>query len=318
MSSLEAFLPLYLLLSDDSFKFTQIFIAIIAVERLWKLPALAGCFKVAEMSMFVYLFAAWTRHLDAYWPRFFLLAGMTAVYNPVLLVFMLPMIRFAEVLSLILRDWRLVLLWIVQLCGIAVFTLQAPTHLPTNALRKIYHLAALCLFLPAFYLNWALLRLAFAFAALLAFALEWSRCAGLIKSAALDAFMLRCRSERDTGALMLSHLYLLIGCAFPVWLNECNDRSGLAGIISLGLGDSVAALVGRRWGHHALPYAPSKSVEGTMAGAGAMCLAFLGAGMSVRGAVVVAGGAAMWESVAGLNDNLSLPLVTMYLIKRFG
>jgi len=40
----------------------------------------------------------------------------------------------------------------------------------------------------------------------------------LTTGAKIDSFMRTFIDERDAGSLILTHLYLLVGCAAPVWL----------------------------------------------------------------------------------------------------
>nr|CAG8643819.1 4124_t:CDS:2 [Entrophospora candida] len=58
-----------------------------------------------------------------------------------------------------------------------------------------------------------------------------------------------------SGPLITSHLYLLIGCAGCIWLK---------GILTSGLGDSMASMIGRRYDCHKWP-GTSKTVEGFVA-----------------------------------------------------
>ena len=37
---------------------------------------------------------------------------------------------------------------------------------------------------------------------------------------AVADFMERFRDEKDPGPLLLTHIYLLLGCAIPVWLHQ--------------------------------------------------------------------------------------------------
>jgi dolichol kinase len=51
--------------------------------------------------------------------------------------------------------------------------------------------------------------------------------------------------QRDSGPIILSHFYLLIGCALPLWLCSIiniDHWAAFSGIISLGIGDSVVFL----------------------------------------------------------------------------
>jgi len=87
--------------------------------------------------------------------------------------------------------------------------------------------------------------------------------------------------ERDAGKIVLTHIYLLAGCALPSLLcpypgrgdGEAALGSGgsivpYAGVLILGVGDTVASIVGTFFGKWL--WVPSKgtgkTVEGTVAG----------------------------------------------------
>lgn len=80
----------------------------------------------------------------------------------------------------------------------------------------------------------------------------------------IHLFLVGFLDGRDGGPIILSHLYLLMGCATPVWLAEHHILAGLSGIFSLGVGDAMASIVGKRWGRHRWP-GTVKTVEGTIA-----------------------------------------------------
>ncbi|CAF0761232.1 unnamed protein product [Rotaria sordida] len=73
-------------------------------------------------------------------------------------------------------------------------------------------------------------------------------------------------NEKDTGSIMVSHLFLIIGLSYPVWLADDNRRlAQLSGIISVGIGDSIASIVGSKIGIHKWPGA-KRTLEGSLAG----------------------------------------------------
>ena len=86
------------------------------------------------------------------------------------------------------------------------------------------------------------------------------------------------------GHLVVSHLFLLIGIAAPVWFTmtgEYGERSAigvtdrhtsiamLSGLLTLGARDAVASIIGKKFGRHKW-LGPRKSMEGTAAFIGAM------------------------------------------------
>src|SRR4029450_13565985 len=79
------------------------------------------------------------------------------------------------------------------------------------------------------------------------------------------------------GPVVISHIFLLIGCAIPLWLalaaiprvgvehmvgggGPTRDISMVSGIVCVGLGDAAASLIGRRWGHRKWLWGGGKSL----------------------------------------------------------
>lgn len=131
--------------------------------------------------------------------------------------------------------------------------------------------------------------------------------------------------EKDQGPLVVSHVYLLLGCAIPFLLYPGRDYSKdgvtltlLTGVTTLGVGDTVAAVFGSRFGRTRWP-SSKKTVEGTLAAILAQlvfCLCFAPATADL----VFAGKLAVLllltsclEATTEQNDNLAVPLFAMPL-----
>lgn len=76
--------------------------------------------------------------------------------------------------------------------------------------------------------------------------------------------------EKDVGLVALTPIYLLVGLSLPLWLHpapcDITNSAGfnmlplMSGILSVGIGDAAAAIVGTLYGRHKWPGMKSDSV----------------------------------------------------------
>uniref|UniRef100_A0A0E0G113 dolichol kinase n=1 Tax=Oryza nivara TaxID=4536 RepID=A0A0E0G113_ORYNI len=115
-------------------------------------------------------------------------------------------------------------------------------------LRKYYHPVAVLIFSPAIIFQvWEIYPL------------------GNIVHQFMSAFT----DHRDSEILIVSHFSLLLGCALPKWMSSgFNDRplTPFAGILSLGIGDTMASMIGYKYGVLRWSKTGKKTIEGTAAG----------------------------------------------------
>ncbi|CAA7266925.1 unnamed protein product [Cyclocybe aegerita] len=195
----------------------------------------------------------------------------------------------------------------------------ADKHVPTlglNARRKFFHGLAVVMFVPGVAIDPAFTHLSFSAAfALFTFA-EYVRYFAIYPfGAAVHLFMNEFLDHKDSGTAILSHFYLLTGCAGSLWLEGPSMLLQFTGILTLGLGDAAASIVGRRLGIHRWSPTSSKTVEGSLAFVvsvftAALLLRLLGiveAFSNVR-YLFVAAISAVLEALSDQNDNLTLPL----------
>ncbi|OQS05996.1 dolichol kinase [Thraustotheca clavata] len=163
---------------------------------------------------------------------------------------------------------KVIIFWLFML-GVAVPLCPIISKLLTLrqiVSRKLYHFLAVAMFLPASYWDIDLLRLSYAIAVGVFMIVECVRALavppfGLPISKFVSAYL----DRRDEGRVILTHTYLLLGCALPVWLSP-NFGSLLtvnAGVLALGIGDAMGAIVGSSYGRHKV--CGNKSLEGSAA-----------------------------------------------------
>ncbi|KAI7867182.1 hypothetical protein BDF14DRAFT_1806703 [Spinellus fusiger] len=141
-----------------------------------------------------------------------------------------------------------------------------------NKKRKLFHALAVMMFVPGVLLQPYFLELAFGVALAAFIYLEYLRYFAVWPySKRLHLFLSEFIDERDLGPVILSHIYLLLGCAGPVWLRSSNLLATFSGILSLGLGDAAASLVGKYCGRWSWP-GTQKTVEGTLAFVVIVCI----------------------------------------------
>lgn len=195
----------------------------------------------------------------------------------------------------------------------------ADKHVPTlgvNARRKFFHGLAVAMFLPGVAVDPAFTHLSFSAAFALFIFAEYVRYFAVYPfGAAVHLFMNEFLDQKDSGTAILSHFYLLTGCAGSVWLEGPSQLDQYTGILALGVGDAMASIVGKRIGRYRWFAGSPKTVEGSMAFVFSLvmcawCLRLFGLvedfSMLRYAAVVTL--VSVLEGLTDQNDNLTLPL----------
>ncbi|KAJ2381481.1 dolichol kinase [Coemansia sp. RSA 2611] len=237
-------------------------------------------------------------------------------------------VRWILVTALGSSAHRAVLAYWVVLLGVAgcVYALghgdvSESTKLMLHVKRKSYHVLAALMFAPGLVHARLLLYLGFAVAVAGFVVVECMRALDLGPcGASINTFMRRFIDYRDAGPVVTAHFYLLLGCALPVWLGG-DSVAGLAGVLSLGVADTAASLVGMRLGRVRWP-GTAKTVEGTV-GFCASLLAAIGAvlwlkgdaGMGWHWYAAVSAVVGVLEALTEQNDNLVVPLCMFALLQ---
>ncbi|KAL4928851.1 uncharacterized protein BDV17DRAFT_298376 [Aspergillus undulatus] len=247
----------------------------------------------------------------------------------------------------------------VLITGI-VIVIRLGTYVEVDTRRKVFHGTMVFMFLPTIYIDPAFCALAMSLVLAIFLLLDLFRASQLPPiSRPLTYFLEPYVDGRDyRGPVIVSHIFLLIGSAIPLWLSlsdiartgdspwkdwdvASRDPSMLSGIICVGLGDAAASLVGRRFGRRKWFWGGGKSVEGSLAFAASVTAGLMVAqGYLVLGqwpgsgssfafhwplalafikAVLAAGGASATEAVlTGCNDNVVVPVVLWLLARGLG
>ncbi|KAF8150767.1 hypothetical protein B0H34DRAFT_801693 [Crassisporium funariophilum] len=195
----------------------------------------------------------------------------------------------------------------------------ADKHVPIlglNARRKFFHSLAVVMFVPGLAIDPAFTHLSFSAAFALFTFTEYIRYFAIYPfGASVHLFMNEFLDHRDSGTAILSHFYLLTGCAGSLWLEGPSQLLQFTGILTLGVGDAAASIIGRRLGVYRWSPTTFKTLEGSLAFVlsifvSAMLVRLSGyveAFSSMRYLIVVIISAVL-EALSDQNDNLTLPL----------
>jgi len=171
----------------------------------------------------------------------------------------------------------------VLIVGIfAVLRLTAVVEVDTR--RKVFHGIMVAMLLPSVFIDPCFIALALVLILAVFLLLDLFRASQLPPiSKPLTKFLAPYVDGRDhRGPIIVSHIFLLIGCAIPLWLSlaaaprigmdpwtgwdtTIRDLSMVSGVICVGMGDAAASLIGRRYGKTKWYWAGGKSLEGSLA-----------------------------------------------------
>jgi dolichol kinase len=189
------------------------------------------------------------------------------------------------------------IIWCIAIITIGLAMVLTLTIVEVDTRRKVFHGMMVAMFLPTTYIDPCFISLAFVLVLTIFLLLDLLRASQLPPlSKPLARFLAPYVDGRDLrGPVVVSHIFLLVGCGVPVWLalagmermhmtgyNAINgysshpwtgwdinprslDVSIVSGIICVGLGDAAASLIGRRYGRHKWPWVGGKSLEGSAA-----------------------------------------------------
>jgi dolichol kinase len=187
------------------------------------------------------------------------------------------------------------------LCGycLSIITLGLTTVLSLTIVevdtrRKVFHGMMVAMLAPTIFIDPCFIALALSLILAIFLLLDLIRASQLPPlSRPLASFLTPYVDGRDLrGPVVVSHIFLLIGCAIPLWLSlagtertgqepwigwdvATRDVSMISGVVCVGMGDAAASLIGRRYGRRKWPWAGGKSLEGSAAFAIAVTVGLL-------------------------------------------
>jgi len=197
--------------------------------------------------------------------------------------------------------------------------------------RKLFHLSVVLVYVSGLLCCPMLLYIASIAALVLMVmveALRWSQIfppASNFLTKSLTPFL----DSKDCGSLILTNIYLLVGVSWPLWVYpgtltlQPSPLVLYSGVISVGIADSAASVVGSTMGRVRWSSGSDKTVEGSLA-AIASSLMFVWCLAEFCQVVVVSWvavflavlGMVITEALSKQVDNLTLPLV-MYGVLTF-
>lgn len=229
------------------------------------------------------------------------------------------------------------------------------TFVEVDTRRKVFHGMMVVMFLPSILIDPPFAALALILVLAIFLLLDLFRASQLPPlSRPLTYFLAPYVDGRDhRGPVIVSHIFLLIGCAIPLWLSLAavprtgtspwegwdvpgRDLGMISGVVCVGMGDAAASLIGRRFGCRRWCWSGGKSLEGSLAFAVAVVLGLSAAklwlhatgwicegadqwGVTLAKAAIAATGASLTEAVlTGGNDNVIVPVVLWLLVRGLG
>lgn len=201
-----------------------------------------------------------------------------------------------------LRRWHWFLHWAVVL---GVLLPLSPVSSHTVLTRKWFHLVAVVLFVPVSIGAPRLQSLAYAVAVAVLLTLECLRREIPVLNGFYQKYLDTSKDLSDKW--VVSHTFLILGCALPHWMAAERDHLlSLWGVISVGVGDALGAIVGYRYGR--LSWGHRRTIEGSLAMGTGMAVACVLSGSPISEWLPAVVFTTLLEAFTLQMDNLVLPL----------
>lgn len=288
---------------------------------------LLGC----ELAVIIWLSTPLRKSLFAFHIVGFLVLVVFIVPAVVMRIEQNPVSWMLKFITASSRRMYLVSVWaLLTACAIAIVALQQFRGKQASTVtRKIFHLLVVLVYFPGLYYDVELLRLASLMTFAIFILLESVRTTNLeplgpLLNKTFSVFL----DEKDSGPLVLTPIYLLLGCSVPIWLAPTTTRyvvaqARLSGVLFLGVGDSAASVGGTMFGYRRWP-GTKKTLEGTLTGILSQVAVFMfvlqtgwlfswTSSVPLLRIVLAITLSSLLEAFTSQVDNLVIPLLTFFM-----
>jgi dolichol kinase len=172
----------------------------------------------------------------------------------------------------ILSNFNIIFYWSILLpTSLIIFEILSYTlKIKQIIKRKLFHLLALLIYIPGIkYMDTDLLLLISLIITYLFILIEIIR--NKIKTNILinklNFYLIKNIDDRDHEKFILTHLFLLFGCYSSLLFSEIEKDQkylGYVGLVILGVGDSMASVIGSKFGQRKIFPPTNKTLEGTI------------------------------------------------------
>ncbi|KFY14247.1 hypothetical protein V492_02752 [Pseudogymnoascus sp. VKM F-4246] len=151
--------------------------------------------------------------------------------------------------------------WLSIIIAGLIIVINLSSTVEVDTRRKVFHFMMVAMLLPATFIDPTFAALSLSLILAIFLLLDLFRATQLPPlSKPIAYFLTPYVDGRDLrGPVVISHIFLLIGCAVPLWLSlgaatrgddgwevPTRDVSMASGVICVGMGDAAASLIGRR------------------------------------------------------------------------
>lgn len=272
------------------------------LSRFIAVVVFTTCFGIFSISSF--------QNKIFFLPSIVALIGILAVYGPF-------------VIDFIINAWDsyIAAYWTLCLCACAIIFPYIPRR-QISIVRKFFHALVICMFGPLIFLKkWdvfitvAGLLVLSAMACIETFRVNFPKLN--ISKKISHAFKPVLDKKDSAKNLITSHMELLVACLGPVWISTFFSSISfyhqksvrLSGVITVGVGDSLAAIIGISLKRPHKISTSGKSWEGTVAFIISVLACLHGLDRLRIEAIIATLAAAATECFARDHDNMLIPLV---------